>query len=101
MLTREVAALSVDAADLMGSSGMINTLRGGTVSGSSADVLSIVAFKNERANQLHSHETTVRSDSISSASRLAQTYMRVYICMLTTLYDDNIATAPRTELVRF
>ncbi len=76
MLTREVAALSVDAADLMGSSGMINTLRGGTVSGSSA-VLSIVAFKNERANQLHSHETTVRSDSISSASRLAQTYMRV------------------------
>ena len=41
------------------------------MSGSSADVLSIVAFKNERANQLH--ETTVRSDSISSASRLAQT----------------------------
>ena len=79
MLTREVAALSVDAADLMGSSGMINTLRGGTVSGSSADVLSIVAFKNERANQLHSYETTVRSDSISSASRLAHTYMCVYM----------------------
>ena len=50
MLTREVAVLNLDAADLMGSSGTINTLRGGMVSGSSADVLSIVAFKNERAN---------------------------------------------------
>ncbi len=50
MLTREVAVSSLNAADLMGSSGTINTLRGSMVSGSSADVLSIVAFKIERAN---------------------------------------------------
>ena len=76
MLTREVAVLSLNAADLMRSSGMINTLKGGMVSGSSPDVLSIVAFQNERAItqcNLHSHETTVHGDSISSASRLAQT----------------------------
>lgn len=51
MLTREVAALSLNAADMMGSSGMISTVRGGMVSGSSADAFSIVACKNERANQ--------------------------------------------------
>ena len=58
MLTREVAVLH--AADLTLSSGMINTLRVGKESGSSTDVRSIVAFKNEQANPGANHSVGVR-----------------------------------------